>query len=309
MAGAFTHFLVCDIAKRSKAIEDQDLFKLLNRHAEFLFLGAVSPDLPYLCFKTGQFNWADVMHYEKTNAIALGGHAVLKRVWSKRTEADEVKYAWLLGLTSHLIADATIHPIVQAIVGPYEQNKEEHRLCEMTQDSLLYRERKGAEIRYAEFSSAVKFCGRSPYHRAVMEFWSQLAGRAHAEKNDTPDPNLWFSTYSKAIDAAEGGSGMVALFRHIGIGSGLIYRTSSELRRDSPQMVEKYYTRVNLPTGGQGLFSRDGLDRTVGNVVNAWNAMHRGLRSDVDVARLVRNWNLDTGVDMAAAGQPVTYWG
>jgi hypothetical protein len=55
MAGAFTHILVCDAAKRRRGLS-LPLRRLLNRYSEFLFLGAVSPDLPYLSFKTGATN-------------------------------------------------------------------------------------------------------------------------------------------------------------------------------------------------------------------------------------------------------------
>lgn len=72
MAGAFTHFIICDVAKRKKSIEDSELRRLLNKYSEFLFLGAASPDLPYLSFRMGKVNWADLMHYEKTNGIAIG---------------------------------------------------------------------------------------------------------------------------------------------------------------------------------------------------------------------------------------------
>ena len=148
MAGAFTHFIICDVAKRKQAIADSELKRLLNKHSEFLFLGAASPDLPYLSFQTGSLNWADLMHYEKTNGIAINGHNELRNIWPAKQISDEINFIWLMGFVSHLIADATIHPIIQAIVGPYGQHKEEHRICEMTQDSLVYNKRKNTDIRY-----------------------------------------------------------------------------------------------------------------------------------------------------------------
>ncbi len=204
MAGAFTHFIICDVAKRKKSIVDPELRKLLNRHSEFLFLGAASPYLPYLSFKSGNINWADVMHYEKTNSIAINGYSELKKVWVARQTADEIKLVWLFGLVSHLVADATIHPVVQAIVGPYDQNKTEHRLCEMTQDALIYNERKNTDLRYAEFSSALRFCSKSEHFNNLMDFWTEIGVKAYPDKNAEPNPKLWFTTYSDAIDAAEG---------------------------------------------------------------------------------------------------------
>ncbi len=308
MAGAFTHFIICDVAKREKKIADPELKRLLNRHSEFLFLGAASPDLPYLSLKTGHVNWADLMHYEKTNSIAVNAHQALKSAWPAKTPADEVKLVWLMGFASHLVADSTIHPIVQAIVGPYEQNKEEHRLCEMTQDSLIYHERKNTDIRYSEFSSAIKFCGNSPHFDGLVDFWTAQAVKTYPDKNEIPRPELWFKTYSEAIDTAEGGSGIVALFRHLGVGSGYIYKTRQEIfSRHSPQ-YEKYFSKVSLPNGGSGMFSREGFDRAVHNVVDAWNKLYTGINTNVNVAAVIKNWNLDTGVDMGAQERTVTYW-
>jgi hypothetical protein len=206
MAGTFTHFIVCDAAKANRKALPADLRKLLNRHSQFLFLGAVSPDLPYLSFKTGEINWADVMHHEHTNAMAINAHEALKKAWRTGGAPEEIQLVWLMGLVSHLVTDATIHPIVQAIVGRYEENKEEHRICEMAQDSLIYFEIKKMEICYSEFSSILKFCQESPHVDALIRFWAKQTVKAFPDKNEDPDPALWLETYSDAIDAAEGGS-------------------------------------------------------------------------------------------------------
>ncbi len=308
MAGPFTHFIICDAAKRAATIPDTELKRLLNKHSEFLFLGASCPDLPYLSFKTGSVNWADLMHYEKTNGIVINGYEELKKVWKDKGVSDEIKLVWLFGFISHLVADATIHPIVQAIVGPYEQNKEEHRLCEMTQDSLIFNERKNTELRYAEFSSALKFCSKSGHFERLMDFWSEQAVKTYYDKDDVPHPKLWFTTYAEAIDAAEGGSGIVALFRHLEIGGEFIYKTKEEIVSNHPQYYEKYFAKIKLPQGKIGFFPKDGFERAVNNVIDVWNKLFAGLGSGIDVAGIIRNWNLDTGVDMDSHGRIVTYW-
>jgi hypothetical protein len=99
MAGAFTHFIICDVAKSKRLLMNPTLWQLLNKHSQFLFLGAASPDLPYLSFKTGHTNWADVMHYEKTNSIVLNGHNELKKTLLSKNTSDEIKLIWLLGYT------------------------------------------------------------------------------------------------------------------------------------------------------------------------------------------------------------------
>ncbi len=176
MAGPFTHFMIVDVAKRKRTDLGPKLHRLLSRHSEFLYLGSVSPDLPYLSFQIGSVNWADLMHYENTNGIVLSGHNEIRQSWSPDgiSETNERILAWLFGYASHLIAGATIHPIVEAIVAPYESNAEEHRLCEMTQDSLVFYKRRNAEIPYSEFSSVIKHCKEyEDDFKALMDFWQE----------------------------------------------------------------------------------------------------------------------------------------
>lgn len=308
MAGTFTHFTACSSAISNRSALPADLRQLLNRHSEFLYLGAVSPDLPYLSFKTGGVNWADVMHYEKTNAIAVYGHDALKKVWATKGIKEETQLVWLLGFVSHLVIDATIHPIVQAIVGPYAENKEAHRICEMTQDSLIFFEIKKMEVRYSEFSDILKYCRESPHIEDLIGFWTEQTVKAHAEKHEEPSPGLWLETYSDAIDVAEGGSGVVALFRHLETVREYTYSTREDIAANAPDRLKRFYTDIKLPDGGMGSFRELGFNRAVANVTTAWNAFYNGLTSDVVVANVTRNWNLDTGVDMGTRDGTVTYW-
>ena len=80
MAGAFTHFILCDEAKSRKRAVGVELWQLLNKYYPFLFLGAASPDLTYLSFRSGKVNWADVMPYEKPNSRLQTGYARLKKI-------------------------------------------------------------------------------------------------------------------------------------------------------------------------------------------------------------------------------------
>ena len=308
MAGTFTHLVICDIAKRKALIDEISLRQLLNRYSEFLFLGAVSPDLPYLSFNTGSVNWANLFHYEKTNGIAINGYAELKSTWTNTQVTDEIKLVWLLGYVSHLVIDSTIHPIVQAIVGDYAHHQEEHRICEMTQDALTFYDWENFELRYAEFSKRLQFCRESDHFDALMSFWKKHALGTYADKGETPDPKLWFATYNEAIDAAEGASGVVALFRHLGIGTEYLYKTRDEILFAYPERSEKYYNAVKLPTGNIGKFAKEGIERSVANVINAWNKLYAGLTGNIAVSALIRAWDLDTGEEMGSPLREVTYW-
>ena len=312
MAGPFTHFLIVDAAKRRRSVIGSLLYRILNKHSEFLYLGAVSPDLPYLSFKTGAVNWADLMHYESTNGIVIFGHDEILKNWSGDnglTDTNGRILAWLFGYASHLVIDATIHPIVEVIVGPYKDNAKEHRLCEMIQDSLVYHRRKNADIRYTEFSSIIKYCAESgDDFEVLMDFWKKQIAKTYPAVNEDPTPSFWFKTYSTAIDISEGGSGTAALFRHAGIGGDYFYKTEKEIVEKYPEDQKKYYTTVMLPGGGTGSFSKEGVDRAVENVADAWRQLYEGFNSSIAIEKVVRNWNLDTGVEMDGTDGLKTYW-
>jgi hypothetical protein len=311
MAGAFTHQIICDVAKRRKSILGVDLYKLLNKYSEFLFLGAASPDLPYLSFQTGNVNWADVMHYERTNSTVITGYEEMTLKWPARDAATEIKFIWLMGFASHLVADATIHPVIQAIVGPYDQSdetKEEHRICEITQDSLIFNAFKKNDIYYGEFSSILKFCKDSEHFDDLMEFWNNQILLNYHEKQEEPHPSFWFLTYTSAIDTAEVGSEFVGLFRHLGKVREYVYKTQDEILSNYREDYKKYYGEVVLPDGSKGLFKTKGFQRAVSNVVTVWSSLFDGLTNDIIVTDIVKNWNLDTGIDQGSTEDEVTYW-
>jgi hypothetical protein len=307
MAGAYTHLLVCDIGKTRRGVLGKELWQLLNRHYRFLFLGSVSPDLPYLSFETGSVNWADAMHYEKTNSTFETAYTALKPSWTDKTEADQAKLVWLLGYVSHMVADATIHPVVQATVGIYEDHKAEHRDCEMTQDSIIFNAKKdGADIRYAEFADMVRFCKASPHFDKLMSFWKDLIMTNYVDKHEEVHPELWFTMYSAAIDVADANSVFTALFRHVGIGS-YLYKTAEDIKTNHSNEYMKYFQAVTLPDKTTTNFNNV-FTRTLNNVTDAWKAIYDGLTPGSPPVTIVKAWNLDTGVDKNSSNQEVTYW-
>lgn len=307
MPAPFTHLLICDEGRSRDELLGEELWKLINKHYRFLYLGAESPDLPYLSILVHGDKWADGMHYEKTNSLVISGIEALRIIWPLKTEADEAKFVWLMGYVSHMVADAAIHPIVNAIVGPYEEHKEEHRLCEMTMDSLIFHEIMHGDIRYAEFSDALKFCKDYEHFDELMEFWKAQLINNYPEIDYEPHPSFWFTTYTNAIDAAEGDSGVMAIFRHLGVGGSFIYKTSEDIITNYPEDYQKYYVEVKLP-GGVGSFPKDGFEKAVSNVVKIWKTLYEGLSNlSLQVSQVVRNWDLDTGGDIDANGV-LTFW-
>ena len=228
----------------------------------------------------------------------LGLFYLLSQVISTGQQwADEAKMAWLFGYASHMIADAAVHPIINAIVGPYQVHPEEHRLCEMTMDSLLFHDLSGSELGYAEWSDNLKFCHKSPHFNELIEFWKEYLQTSYPNLAGEPNPSLWFTTYTTAIDAAEDDLG--AFFRHLGLGKKYFYQTAAEIRRDYPNHGRDYYDQIKLPNGHTGPFKENGFDKAVRHVVDAWAAMYQSLTSfGLAINMIIKNWNLDTGTDM-----------
>jgi len=305
MPGPFTHLMICEAGKNLDEFLGDELWQFLNKYYQFLYLGAESPDLPYLSIGVGGNQWADAMHYEKTNSQVISGFEALRTIWPVKTAADEIKCAWLLGYVSHMVADATVHPMVEAIVGPYKGNEAAHRLCEMTMDSLIFQEILHNNLTYAEFSDALKFCRESEHFQELMDFWETQLINNYSGMAHEPHPSFWFSTYTDAIDAAEGGK--AAIFRHLGVGGSYYYRSAEEIRTNYPEDLRQYYEEVKFP-GGVGPFRTNGFDKAVTNVANIWKALYLGLTDlGLAVSQVVRNWNLDTGGDQDAAGVR-TFW-
>jgi hypothetical protein len=309
MAGAFTHIIISDIGKTRQKQLGTELFQLLNKHYRFLFLGSVSPDLPYLSLKTGGINWADVMHWEKTDSNFNIGYEELKTSWYLESEIDRAKLVWLMGYVSHMIADATIHPVVKEIVGEYnDETKDKHRICEMTQDSIIFfNHRNGEDIRYGEFADIVHYCKNSEHFEEFIAFWKRIMEVNYPEKGEEPYPELWFKTYSAAIDFADGKSVFAGLFRHVGPGKSFIYKTAEEIKDSEQDNYANYFEKVKLPGGTTANFE-EVFEKAVNNVVGAWRTIYSGLTTNVVPVKVVKPWNLDTGIDMQSLSKEVTYW-
>jgi hypothetical protein len=308
MPGPFTHIAICEAAMNRNDL-GEELTKLLNYNYQFVFLGAESPDLPYLSILVGGNDWADAMHYERTNSQVISGFEELRQFWPLKTPAHEIMCAWLLGYVSHMVADATVHPIVQAIVGPYNESKENqhnHRICEMTMDSLIFEEINHSELTYARFSEALDFCQKSEHFPDLLDFWQTQLANKYPKMNHGPEPQTWFKEYTEALGLVEGGK-IAAVFRHLeGVGN-YFYLSPEEISINYPERYQNYYAEVKYP-GGSGPFRPNGFDRAVTNVANIWKTLYSGLTGfGLAVSQVVKNWNLDTGGDQDAAGV-VTFW-
>lgn len=141
MPGAFAHIAAVARASENSALMRSRMPRqaklMLSRNAKFIELGSVSPDYPYLNIKSpDQAQWADCMHYDRAGDLIK---CFINKVKEMNDEAEKEKsFAWLCGYVGHVIADITIHPVVELRVGSYDRNKDAHRICEMHQDAFIW---------------------------------------------------------------------------------------------------------------------------------------------------------------------------
>lgn len=320
MAGTFTHWMVVEEALKGFAQKGRSLKIENGELREFVKLGAVSPDLPYLTDPIGdkilkQHNWADRMHYENTGALISHGIELLQ----PRRETSESIYnkcaAWLCGYTSHVVADTIVHPVVNAIVGPYIFNSDDHRECEMIQDSLVFQKVMGGkELLGSGYHLFLRDkCSvdakNAPITKGhfidadIKDFWKSIL----EENYDTPsargyyndiDPDKWFDRYLSGIGFS---NTPYPVSRHIGKSVNVAYLKTSEILSDHRK---RYFSDVKMPEGiKKSDFFSAVFSKAVQKTVETWDNLVTDIEQG-DSKRCLgangyfKNWNLDLGIDL-----------
>lgn len=307
MPGAYAHLTLVNHFREPQALEEKELsheaITCVLEYFKYCELGAVSPDYPYLVVGSAEAAaWADEMHKNRCGALIGNG---IQRVRGMQGEAKRKCLAWLLGLVSHVVADATIHPVIQEKVGPYEQNKTAHRECEMHQDAYIYQRLKLGDIGLSEhLDSGLRQCGESgALDMDVCDLWMGMLADTYgdrAENRAAPDPAEWHKWFCKLVDdIAEEGDKLIPLARHVATNLGLVY----------PAEADKNYLKdLPTPEGGPLIQYDELFDRAVANVAAAWRFVERGVfLNDKEHAAFLGDWNLDTGCDVCT-GKNV-FWG
>jgi hypothetical protein len=303
MAGTFTHWMVAEEAldKYEHLPEKHPYFSTILERNHFICLGAVGPDYPYLTELLSGFlkehSWADRMHYENTGEFIRHG---IRNLLGINGDAFNVCLTWLCGFATHLVTDSVIHPVVQAIVGPYIFNSGEHRHCELTQDSYIFHEIKGLEIEYADYVGLFKMCSApdddGKIHPDLGGFWTETLKASHPTATkwfDRVDPDSWHKHFLSKISSAED---PMPIFRHFAEEKDLAYKKTNEI---IPEEWQRFVNQVKLPGGKTGEFKKDAFDKSFAAVINTWSRLFVDIEnknSDGPTA-YIKNWNLDTGVN------------
>lgn len=288
MPGAYAHITLLHLSLE-RAQEDEVLPKnfvhALTRwsaHAEF---GALSPDFPYLA---GHTDWADLMHHSGNNTLL---HCGLNALQGLCDEPWERACAWLMGYASHMVADMTIHPVINRLVGPYEDNKTAHRTCEMHMDVHAFGRLNLGDAgltRHLErhLSSVESDQERHAIDPAVGDLWAHMLSQTHPDtaRQDPPSPHAWYRSFVGVMNTIRRVNRKLPFARHLGAGFHLDYPEPDAL---NPRYLD------HLPTP-HGPMSYDLLlSLAVANIHSFWREL---AASADDPSHLkLESWNLDTG--------------
>lgn len=306
MAGTFTHWMIVeealDMYNRLPVSDKHRYSPIILGNNHFVTLGAVGPDYPYLSELANNLlklhSWADRMHYENTGEFIKYGIANLLKL---NKQDFEICLSWLCGYVAHLLADSIIHPVVNAVVGPYIFNSSEHRHCEMIQDSFIFQEVKGVELRYADYVDLIKMCSdikdEERINSAIRDFWTETLRMSYPrgkEKFDKINPDDWHENFLSKISMVA--DLPIPVFRHLGEEKALVYKKSVDIDINEQR---RFIDEIKLPGDKIGKFNEDAFGKAVGKVIEVWQK----LLIDIEQKNLencmsyIKNWNLDTGVN------------
>jgi hypothetical protein len=309
MPGAYAHITLVNHLRLPNILEsipgfNDDAAIALMDYFKFCELGAVSPDYPYLVpMDKRACEWADAMHYTNTGAMLLSGIERLAQM--PRNDDWRKAFAWFCGYAAHVGTDMTIHPVVEMKVGPYAQNKQAHRVCEMHQDAYIFQRLDMGSIGLAEYlgSGIGQCCSPADSDRlepAIAALWRSMLNDSHpaACMSNPPDMDKWHKAFNKVVDGiVEEGGNLAPYARHLAVDCGMTYPAADK--------IDMSYIS-NLKSPGGSMHYDEIFDRAVSNVKNVWSLIWEGVFSgNQDHRHRLGAWNLDTGRDDT---QRLVFW-
>lgn len=263
-------------------------------------LGAVSPDYPNLVRGDGTAaaRWADAMHCTRACEMISSG---IRRIRSAKGIVRDRQFSWLLGYCAHVAADVTIHPIVQAKVGVYAENQRQHRICEMNQDSYIYRRMGLGEIGVSNlFALAVAQCTNvadvTKLDDDIVMLWQGMLKDVYPEQYRLQPPDIlsWHREFVAMI-AADDRENAAKLFPLAGVISAKLEQPYPRYDMIDRQFIERQLVPREVPVH---LHYDEVFDRAAENVANLWKQVEQAVCATDPEQRLqLGDWNLDSGSD------------
>ena len=299
MSGGYTHITLAQLAieeacfKREGLLHD-DARRALGYWKKFCITGAVAPDYPYLdIMDSNSCAWADAMHKRLSVALLRNGAAGIRDMADVNVRQKCI--AWLFGFASHVATDGTIHPVVNLKVGPYEQNKTEHRRCEMSQDVYAHSRlnlgvldfNRQISTNVADTSDADNPDRMDP---DVARLWQDLLTGVYSGLDlqlKAPRVHDWHSAMRRMMKIGESGNVLFPFARHVAAHQGLVY----------PAAAETQYIKGLEAPGGLTMDFEEIFQKALNNVVELWGWLALSLQKQASPLDTLTSWSLDTGID------------
>ncbi|WP_223670268.1 zinc dependent phospholipase C family protein [Kangiella shandongensis] len=301
MPGAYAHLTLVNQACAPSNLESikglqRKHIPYILRHLKYCDLGCVSPDYPYLSLADGSSKeWADFMHYENTSSVISNGVNHVRKLSGLKREKV---FSWLLGYVAYVVTDMTIHPVVEKIVGPYEENQKAHRICEMHQDVYIFDKllNLGNELGHTEYTDKLQECSdqysKDKIDPDIKKAWMYMLRKANQQGfvSNRPDIDSWHSNFRFIMDnIASEGNKLFAFARHMASKAGVVY--------PAYENIDNTYIR-NLETPCGNCDYDELFETAIRNVSHYWGIIASGVfDNNKDYIYAIGDWNLDTGID------------
>jgi len=306
MSGTFNHLLVVQEALNTfmDSDVDSDLKIYTAKNQKYAFLGANAPDFPYVAKHD---KWGNRMHYEVSSKIVNEARMLLAKLRNVNEAVFAKCFCWFLGYLSHMAVDATIHPVVNIIAGPYGesiQNQKKHRLCETHMDCYIYQKKANElSLNVAEFIDDKIKTGCCPKNltnidRDIRKFWVEILRQVFNDSANL-DPDRWFFLYSSLTDAVTEESDN-KISKYLAEKFGQLELV--QINRDNLDYA--FINHLKTPNGGKidflGLF-----DFAANNTVEIWKIFASSLKQNPAFSDILnKDWDLDSGM----AGGKSIFW-
>lgn len=303
MSGGYTHITLAQLAieevrNRHEGLLHDEAKRALGKWKKFCIVGSVSPDYPYLDMlnvldAAKSAAWADAMH--KGHAVDLIRHGVVMVRDMADTNVREKCMAWLFGFAAHVATDGTIHPVVNLKVGPYEDNKTEHRHCEMSQDVYAHSKLNLGALEFNRQISTNIDDSSDPndsdrMDSDVAQLWQSMLMDIYAKTDSQlrpPEVHDWHNAMRRMVRFGESGNILFPFARHVAVNQGLVYPVAPEA---------KYIQGLDTPLGTRMDFE-DIFQMALNNVLELWGWIALALQKQESPLDHLASWSLDTGID------------
>jgi len=307
VSGGYTHVTLAQLAIEEVRARQKDLLHEEARQAlgywkKFCIVGAVAPDYPYLdILDSHSCGWADVMHKGHAIALLRNGAARIRDIADLNVRQKCA--AWLFGFATHVATDGTIHPVVNLKVGPYEENKAEHRRCEMSQDVYVHRRLNLGVLDFnRQISTNVADTADENNPKLmdadVARLWQEMLTEVYSstvQQLQSPKVHDWHNAMLSMMKIGESGNVLFPFARHVASHQGLVYPKEPEI---------EYLQDLEVP-GGSAMSFEDIFQKAKGNVVQLWGWLALSLQDKESPLDTLANWSLDTGID---ENDRMIYW-